>query len=148
MILDANPRYYDDPRPYLGRIQFKFYSDYEAVFTGYAREDVEGIARILPTYLNKARQQPNLKLYNARIGGYSLVLLNQTKNFFLDKNVRQALLYATDRQHIVNDLLQGQGVVAASPIEPGSWANNAILNPYPFDLEGRNDFQFSIGTTF
>ena len=135
MILDANPRYYDDPRPYLGRIQFKFYSDYEAVFTGYAREDVEGIARVLPSYLTKARSQPNLKLYNARIGGYSLVLLNQSKTLFQDKNVRQALLYATDRQHIVNDLLQGQGVVAASPIEPGSWANNSIINPYPFDLD-------------
>lgn len=135
IILDANPRYYDDPRPYLGRIQFKFYSDYEAIFTGYAREDVAGIARILPTYLTKARAQPNLKLYNTRIGGYSLVLLNLSKAPFADKNVRQALLYATDRNHIVNDLLQGQGLVAATPIEPGSWAHNALINPYPFDLD-------------
>lgn len=36
------------------------------------------------------------------------------------------------------------------PISPAPlrliWARK--LNPYPFDLEGRNDFQFSIGTTF
>ncbi|MBI5303037.1 MAG: peptide ABC transporter substrate-binding protein [Chloroflexi bacterium] len=135
ILLDANPRYYDDPRPYLGRIQFKFYPDYETIFTGYTREDVEGIARVMPSYLGKARNQPNLTLYNARIGGYSFVLFNLSKAPFQDKNVRQALLYATDRQHIVNDVLQGQGIVAASPIEPGSWANNSIINPYPFDLE-------------
>ena len=132
--LDYNKNYYG-PRPYLSRIQFKFYSDYESIFAAFARGEVEGISRILPAYLPKARATSNLKLYNARMGGYSLILLNLTKVPFQDKAVRQALLYALDRQHIIDESLQGQGVVASSPIEPGSWAFDSTLNHAPFDVE-------------
>jgi peptide/nickel transport system substrate-binding protein len=134
VLLDANPRYYG-ARPYLGRVQLKFYPDFETIFAAYAREEVSGIARILPGYLKKAQEQPQLKLYNARIGGYALVLFNLSKFQFQDKNVRQALLYATDRKRLIDEQLQGQGVIASSPIEPGSWAHNALINPYAFDLD-------------
>ena len=133
--LDANPRYYAERRPYLGRILLKFYPDYESVIAAYAREDVEGIARILPTYLPKARTLANLKLYNARITGYSLIYLNLTKPAFADKTVRQALLYAIDRQRLINESLQGQGLIANSPIEPNSWAYDSAVPVFPFDPE-------------
>ncbi len=134
ILLDANSRYYD-ARPYLGRIQLKFFPDYETIFAAYAREEVSGIARILPSYLTKARAQSNLTLYNAQLGGYSLIFLNLSKAPFLDKNVRQALLYALDRKHLISDLLQGEGVIASSPIDSDSWAYNSIVNPYAFDVE-------------
>ena len=134
ILLDANPRYYGN-RPLLGRIQFKFYPDYESVFAAYNRDEVEGIARVLPAYLTKARDQNKLTLYNARLAGYTLIYLNLNKPMFQDKQVRQALLYAIDRQHIINDLLQGQGLIATGPIEPGTWAYNTSLAPVPFDVE-------------
>ena len=134
VLLDANPRFYGT-RPMLGRIQFKFYPDYESVFAAYNREEVEGIARILPAYLDKAQNLNRLTLYNARLAGYSLVYLNLSKPMFQDKQVRQALLYAIDRQHLINDVMQGQGLIATSPIEPGTWAYDNALNPIPFDVD-------------
>ncbi len=132
--LDVNPRFYGT-RPYLSRILFKFYSDYESVFAAYTRDEVEGIARILPAYLPKARMLNRLTLYNVRTAGYSLIYLNLSKVPFQDKSVRQALLYAIDRQHLINDLLQGQGLLAASPIAPGTWAYDTTVPQYPFDIE-------------
>jgi len=134
ITLDANPRFYD-ARPYLRRLLLKFYPDYESVFAAYAREEVEGIARVLPAYLPKARAFDHLSLYNARITGYSLIYLNLSKPAFQDKAVRQALLYALDRQRIVNDLLQGQGLLASSPVQPGTWAYDSAVPVYPFDPE-------------
>lgn len=134
IILDVNPRSYG-VRPYLARIQLKFYPDYESIFAAFSRGEVEGIARILPAYLPKARALNHLTLYNARLSGYTLIFLNLSKVPFQDKQVRQALLYAVDRKRLINDLLQGQGLMAASPIEPGSWAYDTALNPYPFDPE-------------
>ncbi|MCL4393545.1 MAG: ABC transporter substrate-binding protein [Chloroflexi bacterium] len=131
-FLDVNPRYYGQ-RPYLSRIQFKFYADYESIIAAYGRQEVEGISRILPPYLAKASSLPDLKLYNTRLAGYTLILLNLSKPQFQDKQVRQALLYAIDRQHLIGDVLQGQGLLAASPIEPGTWAYDNTLSPYPFD---------------
>lgn len=134
ITLDAYPRFYAD-RPYLGRLILKFYPDYESVFAAYARSEIEGIARVMPTYLTKARAFDHLTLYNARITGYSLIYLNLSKPAFQDKAVRQALLYAMDRQRIVNDLLQGQGLLASSPVEPGTWAYDSAVPVYPFDPE-------------
>ncbi len=134
LTLDVNANYYG-PRPYLARIQFRFYPDYESIFSAFTRGEVEGISRILPSYLPKARALDNLTLYNARLGGYSLVYLNLSKTPFQDKAVRQALLYGLDRQHLISEVLQGQGLVASSPIEPGSWAYDATLPPYAFDQE-------------
>ncbi len=133
-FLDANPYFYGQ-RPYLARIQFKFYPDYESIFAAYNREEVEGISRILPQYLSKAETLTRLKLYTSRLAGYTMVLLNLDKPQFQDKQVRQALLYAIDRQRIISNILQGQALIANSPIEPGTWAYDSALNPYPYDVE-------------
>jgi len=144
LTLEANPRYYG-ARPLFARVQFRFYSDYEAIFAAYTRGEVEGIARILPNYLTKARATPSLKLYHARLAGYSLIYLNLSKPAFQDKSVRQALLYALDRDKLVAEILQGQGIVAASPIEPGAWANDASLKPYPYDVAKANALMDAAG---
>ncbi len=134
LSLDANKNYYGT-RAFISRIQFRFYPDYESIFAAFGRGEVEGISRILPAYLSKARTTPNLRLYNAQLGGYSMLLLNLTKPALGDKAVRQALLYATDRPHLIKDMLQGQGLVAVSPIEPNEWAYEPALPQYSYDIE-------------
>ncbi|MBM3131031.1 MAG: peptide ABC transporter substrate-binding protein [Chloroflexi bacterium] len=134
ITLEANPRFYG-ARPYLNRVILKFYPDHESVFAAYTRAHVEGIARVLPAYLPKARAIDQLKLYHARIAGYSLVYLNLSKPAFQDKAVRQALLYAIDRQRLIDHSLQGQGRLASSPIAPDTWAYNPAAPIYPFDPE-------------
>ena len=52
---------------------------------------------------------------------------NQDDN--LPKEFRQAIAYALDRQGMVDDLLEGRGIVADVLISAGSWA-------YPDDVEG------------
>ncbi len=134
VTLEASPRFYGT-RPYLHRIILKFYPDYESIFAAYARGEVVGIARILPTYLPKASEFDRLTLHQARVGGYSLIYLNLSKPLFQDKAVRQALLYALDRQQLIDEILRGQGVVAASPVGPNSWAFHPSVPPYPYDQE-------------
>ncbi|MCX7839475.1 MAG: ABC transporter substrate-binding protein [Anaerolineae bacterium] len=134
VMLEANPRFYGG-RPYLNRIILKFYPNYESVFAAYTRGEVEGIARILPAYLPQARQLDRLDLKHARLGGYSLIYLNLSKPIFQDKVVRQALLYALDRQRLIDEVLQGQGVIAHSPIGPSNWAYYSRVPIYPYDAQ-------------
>jgi peptide/nickel transport system substrate-binding protein len=134
ILLESNPRYHGT-RPYLARILFKFFPDYDAVFAAYTRGEIEGIARVLPAYLPRLRTLNRLEQYNARLAGYSLIYLNFSKPAFQDKSVRQALLFAIDRARIISDTLQGQGILASSPIIPGTWAFDNTLPHYPFDPE-------------
>jgi peptide/nickel transport system substrate-binding protein len=55
----------------------------------------------------------------------SMVLFNLGNNdvpFFQDKNIRLALMAGLNRQWMVDNLLQGQGIVANSPLLPLTWA--------------------------
>jgi peptide/nickel transport system substrate-binding protein len=132
VILEADPDYYGE-EPLLSRIEFKFYPDYQSIFTAYQQGEVEGISQALPEDLPQVRGQENLKLYSTRLSGYTLVFLNLELPRFEEKEVRQALLWATDRQRIIDQVLDGQGVVAHSPIIPDSWAYNENVFQYGHD---------------
>jgi len=49
--------------------------------------------------------------------------------------VRQALLLSLDRNKIIEEVLHGQGLVADSPLIPGTWAYAADLPPVIADQE-------------
>jgi peptide/nickel transport system substrate-binding protein len=41
---------------------------------------------------------------------------------FTRPNIRRALLMGLNRQRMIDELLDGQGIIADGPIFPGSWA--------------------------
>lgn len=136
-LLQANPDFYG-PKPYLNKIEFRFYPDHEGILSAYERGEVQSIGRVLPEDLAKVEANAGLKLFSARLTGYTLIFLNLKDlelPFFQEKPVRQALLYALDRQKIVDRVLKGQGLVAHSPILPRTWAYDNNVVRYEYDLE-------------
>lgn len=130
--LVPNPRYYGQ-RPYLGSLQLQFYRDHESALAAYERGEVEGVDQITPELLTRARTLPKLNLSSAQLAGMTLVFFNLSKPQFQDKRVRQALLYGMDRQKIIDEILQGQGILGEGPILPNSWAFDPAIKEYPFD---------------
>jgi len=74
-----------------------------------------------------------LRLYSAPLSDYGLVFLNLERPIFQEKEVRQALLRATDRQKIIDQILEGQALVANGPVMPFSWAYEAHAAQYTYD---------------
>jgi len=141
MVLKQFPRYYST-RPYLDRIQFRFYSSYQQVLNAYEAGEVRGIARITIPDLPRARAFPSLNIFSAQIAEYGLVFLNLGRSdlpFFQEQEVRQALLYALDRQKIIDDVLEGQALVAHSPLIPGTWAYKNDVPRYEQNLDAANE---------
>lgn len=123
---------YAGPRPLLNEIQFNFYPDEAAAFAAYRQDpnQILGISRLGEGQVAEALTMPQLGLYTSVLPEYSLILLNLQSDelpFFKEKKVRQALLYGLNRSAMVSDILQGQAVVADSPVLPGSWAYNSDL---------------------
>jgi peptide/nickel transport system substrate-binding protein len=52
-----------------------------------------------------------------------------------EREVRQALLYALDRNRLIDQALAGRGFVADSPIPPNLWAHDATVRQYRYDPE-------------
>lgn len=135
MVLKPFPGYYG-AQPYLDRVQFRFYPSSQAVLNAYEVGEVQGIGRIPAADLPRASTFPSLNLFSAQVAEYGVVFLNLGRSdlpFFQELEVRQALLYALDRQQIIDEALKGQALVAHSPLIPGTWAYNDDVPRYEHD---------------
>jgi len=124
------------PQPYLQQLEIWSFGDWDSMLAAYKRGAIQGISRVSPQYLSELAQLPDVQLYSAQQAGYGLIYLNlqrETVPFFQDRSVRQALLYALDRQALIDNALHGQGIIADSPIPPTGWAYDPGVRHYPYD---------------
>lgn len=149
ITLSANPTY-SGRRPYLSKVQFRFYPDHASVMAAYEAGEIQGIGRVWPTDLSRVRAEPHLNLFSALSSEITLIFLrldDPSVAFFQDRRVRQALLYGLDRQALIDRVLDGQGAVAHSPILPGSWAYEPGVPVYPYDPERARALLNEVGWT-
>lgn len=66
---------------------------------------------------------------------YAYIGWNSTNPLFKSKKIRQALTLAIDRERIVQQYLNGQGILINGPFYPYSPNYDKTLSPWPFDLD-------------
>jgi peptide/nickel transport system substrate-binding protein len=135
VVLVANPDYWG-PKPFLDQVEFWFYSEWDGLLEDYERGEIQGLHPDDLEELADVEAFPSLEMYSAQSAGYGLVYLNlanESLPFLQQKEVRQALLYALDRQGLVDEVLEGQGLVADSPILPITWAYDPGVRWTPRD---------------
>ena len=134
-VLAKNDGYYGQ-KPYIDKISFKFYPDFQSATAALKGKDIEGIS-FLPISLEKELgSQNNLKIYNFFLPQYSAIFFNQSNNDSLkDISVRKALAYAIDREKITREILNGKARIIDSPILPDSIGYNPNIDKYGFDRQ-------------
>lgn len=113
------------PRAFIDKLVFHYYPDAQTAMTAYQAGEVDGINQITPDVLSAALAEPGLSLYTSRLPQLTLVLFNLNnprRPFLTESAVRHALMQAINRPRLVNDLLEGQAILANGPIFPGTWA--------------------------
>lgn len=132
-------RGYYGAKPALTRLTFRYYANTAAALDAFRSGEVEGVARLTLEDQARATGMPGLTLYTAKMTRYTALLLNTRKDSgtvaLADKSVRQALMYALDRERIVRDALGRQGVVADTPFIPDTWAYASGVRKYGYDPE-------------
>ncbi|GAB4538009.1 MAG: peptide ABC transporter substrate-binding protein [Anaerolineales bacterium] len=124
VTLIANEDYYLQ-RPYIEQVAFRYYPDSASALSAYQQGETLGVSRITNDILQQALAEPTLSVHTSRLPQLGLVFLNLNNPnvvFFQDEKVRQALLLGINRNVIISRVLQGQAILADSPILPGSWA--------------------------
>lgn len=136
--LVANPNYFDS-KPYISKITFNFYPDDDSVIQAYNQKEVMGISNISPKDLDQLKLQQSTLTHKFTIPRYFAVFFNQTKSVPLaNDEVREALAYATDRQEIIDSVLDGNGNPVYSPILPGMLGYDENGEKITFDLDKSN----------
>lgn len=131
----VNPTYHGQ-QPFLDGVTVRFYPDHQSLMPAYERGEIDAVNWVWPDDMGEAARQEDLQLLSAPISGYTVIYLNQQNPntpFLGDAQVRKALLYGLDRQKLVDTVLSGQGLVAHSPIMPGSWAYADDVQRYSYD---------------
>ncbi len=123
-------------QPYLDAVHFYFYPDAYALLAAYQRGEVDGVADIPLSLLPEIKHFDDMQLFFGIRSSYISVLLNQQNDdvpYLRDRRVRRALLMAINRQGLVDDLLNGAGVVAETPFLPYNWAYTNDIRHYAYD---------------
>lgn len=132
--LIANPNYFAG-KPYLSKITFNFYSDEDSLIDAYNRKEVMGISNLSSLKIKSIKLVQSTFIHPFNTPRYFSVFLNQTKSIPLASDeVRTALDLATDREEIINAVLDGKGTGAYSPFLPGMIGYSSDIRK-DFDLE-------------
>lgn len=142
LTLVCNPNYNWAPAifnhqgpAYLDEIEFRFFVDPATRALALEAGEAHVIGEIPPQDAARLEDNPAFKIVPVPIPGQPLqAFLNTTKSPTDDLRVRQALLYATDREAIVQAIFREYSPVAWGPLSAVTWGyNEAVVGQYKYD---------------
>lgn len=118
---------YQGGESYISDLYIYFYPNEKALISAYSSGIVESMARISPAEAaHIASTTPSAEIIHTPLPRIFGVFFNQNQApIFIQKEVRQALNAATDKQDIINKVLSGYGIESNSPIPHADSANSA-----------------------
>lgn len=127
---------YFDRKPYISKILFNFYANKDSEIDAYNKKEISGIGNLSAEDADLAKFRKNSRLYEMEIPWLFTVFFNKTKSVPLaNKEVREALALATNKQEIIDKVLYGKGIIVNSPFFPGTAEYDENANKIKFDEE-------------
>ncbi|NLG41406.1 MAG: hypothetical protein GX544_06855, partial [Chloroflexi bacterium] len=140
--------YYFNGQPFIDEIRFRYYPDEKAALDAYLEGAVDGLSKIANQDLQTVLNQAGLNLYSSRQPRLSIVFLNlrnANAPTLQRAEFRKALMAGINRQMMIDEVYQGQGVLAQGPIMPGNWAYYSEQTTYRYDPDGARQLLAGMG---
>lgn len=104
--------------PYIAEITFRFYPNEEAILSALDRGEIESASSLSPEAARTLAEK-NMRIERTPLPRVFAVFFNQNQApIFADKDVRTALTLATDKDALVDSVLEGYGVPIEGPVPP------------------------------
>ena len=145
IVLAGNPDYFDGP-PKLARLVFRIFPGerLDEVFTEFKTGALEDSPIPSKDYrqvvASHAYQYVRRPIFGLRHYG-----INTRMKPLDDRRIRQALMYAIDREVVVSDVWLGRYSLAKGILPPGTLGFNPKLKGYPFDPARARDLLAQAG---
>lgn len=137
IVLEAFDDYFEG-RPRIDRYTARVIPDAATMFLELKFGGIDYMGLTPPQY----KLQSDTKFFNSYFQkfrypafGYTYLGFNLLDPRFADKRIRQAITYAINKKDIINGVLLGYGTPCTGPFPPESWAYNAAVRDYGYDLE-------------
>jgi peptide/nickel transport system substrate-binding protein len=134
IVLKKNPTYWDEGKPYLDELVFKVLIDSNARLLQLQGGELDIATDVPFNQIEPLSANPDFTLVPDAVAKIAFLDINLKRPPLDDKNLRQAMNYAIDKDLIINNILFGAGVPATTylPLMPG---HDPEAPGYPYDLE-------------
>jgi len=115
--LERNPEYFEG-QANIAKIVFQIVPDMNSQVAQMMSGSLSLLTVEDPNLLDKLKANANLTVSEVSDNNYYWAAVNQRQDRFKDVKLRQALMYAIDRESIITGVLKGYGKPATGPIAP------------------------------
>jgi len=132
LAIKRNDSYAGGAKPKLDKIFLKVLTQQDVGIAQLEKGELD-LMLIPITEAARLRKNPNLTVTSTPAPSVSFLACNLDRPFLKDKRVRQAMLYAIDRESIVKEILIGEATVVNSTIIGPEWMGTPPgLNEYKY----------------
>lgn len=132
--------------PYITDFVFQYYFQYANPSDGTGgplqelrEQKLDGV-HFVPYNLRERVARKHITLYTLQLPQYTALFFNQKQQPILaNKELREALAVALDKERIVRESLQNEGQVLYSPILPGFPGYNPEITKTPYSIDQANE---------
>lgn len=135
IVVEKNPDYYVEGKPYLDKVTFKIVANADA-----ASMELQGGSIDIFPYLTDAQAKQlegTMRIEEGHMNLVQALFLNNKVAPFDNKQVRQALNYAIDKQAILDMVAGGKGSIIGTNMFPAyaKYYLEKLNDVYPYDTE-------------
>ena len=133
VILEKNPHYYEEGKPYLDEIHLKVMA--QDVAMGALRNgQIDFLGQINPAEFDTIKKMKNVTIEETQDLAYQYMGFKVKNPKLSNKKLRQAITYGINRQAMVDGILKGHGTVLNQHMPDASWAaNEKLKDAYKYD---------------
>lgn len=137
VVLDAFADYFEG-RPYIDRRVFRIIPDTSTMYMELKAGGLDMMGLTPVQFKRQTNSRQFLERFNKftyPVPAYTYLGYNLKNPLFRDKRVRQAITCAINKDELVEGVLFGLGQAGHTPFQPGTWANNPDIRPFPYNPE-------------
>ncbi|HEU0164012.1 MAG TPA: ABC transporter substrate-binding protein, partial [Thermomicrobiales bacterium] len=134
ITLKKNPSYWEPGKPYLDQLEFTVLTDANARMLQFQGGDLDVVTAVPYSNIQSLQSNPDVVVLQDSVARIDYIGMNNARAPWNDKNLRQAINYAVDKDSLLQNVLFGSGK-AANTYLPLMAGHDDTIAGYPFDLD-------------
>lgn len=134
VVFERNEHYAGEQPP-VAKFTVRLIDDDSTRLAAMQSGDIDGALYVPLQSTRQWQELPDTELYSATTPNLDLIWFNTTKAPFDDPHVRRAVMYAFNREAVVDNVLGGNATVAMPQVLPDMWVNEMSVE----EAEARED---------
>ena len=134
LVLKRSDTYWEEGKPYLDELHFKVLTDANARMLQFQGDELDIVTSVPYSQIETLTANSNVVILQDAVARFDYIGMNNNRAPWDDKNLRQAINYAVDKQTLIDRILFGNGQIANTYL-PLMAGHDDSIAPYPYDVD-------------